>query len=160
MHDVRLVDLDAPAAPAGRDNYQGHAVLVVREDRMKINAQRSLCDLRELAEEPEDGLPPAVFTGYLIPPAFVPQHALGEEVLEHGEIALGEGSVGVLDASDVRMLGYGRPLPVADAPGRSLEQGSSPEAVSTRGHARAVPSQTVWRRREDSLLPGPRRSLD
>ena len=88
MEDLRLVELDAPAAPASREDHQSHAVLVVREDRMKVSAEGSFRELHELAEEPEDRLPPAVVTRYLIPPAFVPQHVLGEEVLEDGESPL------------------------------------------------------------------------
>jgi hypothetical protein len=62
MEDVRLADLDAAAAPAGRDNRQGHAVLVVGEDRVKVSAEGSPRELRELAEQPVDRLPPAVLT--------------------------------------------------------------------------------------------------
>jgi hypothetical protein len=42
----------------------------------------------------------------------VPQQVLGEQVVESGEIALGEGGVPVPDASDIRMLGHVFPLPV------------------------------------------------
>ena len=62
MKDVRFVDLHAPATPAGRRNRQRDAVLVVDQDRMQVKVERSLGDLHELAEEPVDGLPPAVLT--------------------------------------------------------------------------------------------------
>jgi len=55
--------------------------------------------LPELAEEPEDGLPPAVVTGWLKPPGCVPQDVLGEQVVESGGITLGGGGVRGLDAS-------------------------------------------------------------
>jgi hypothetical protein len=42
----------------------------------------------------------------------VPQQVLGEQVVENGEIALGEGGVPVPETSDIRMLGHDLPLPV------------------------------------------------
>ena len=63
MKDLRFVDLYAPAAPAGRGNRQRDAVLVVGQDRMQAMVERSLGDLHELAEQPVDGLPPAMLTG-------------------------------------------------------------------------------------------------
>ena len=36
VEDVRLVDRNAPAAPAGRGGYQRNAVLVVGRDRVKV----------------------------------------------------------------------------------------------------------------------------
>jgi hypothetical protein len=80
---------------------------------MKVGAERSLRDLHELAEEPVDGLPPAVLTRCLIPPGIVPQQVLGEQVIKSGKITLGESGVPVPDASDIRMLGHDLPLPVA-----------------------------------------------
>lgn len=44
----------------------------------------------------------------------MPDQVLGEQVIEGGEITLGEGGVAVCDASDVGMLGHGLPLLVAD----------------------------------------------
>src|SRR5262249_59959118 len=85
--------------------------LIVGKDRTKVNAEGSLRDLHELAEEPEDRLPPAVLTRELIPSAVVPQQVLGKQVSENGEIALGEGGVAVSDTSDVRMLGHDLPPP-------------------------------------------------
>jgi len=84
MEDVRFVDLDAPAAPAGRDGHQRDAVLIVGQDCMKVDAERSLSYLHELAEEPVDCLAPAVLTRGLIPPVLVPQQVLGEQVVENG----------------------------------------------------------------------------
>src|SRR5579863_1961898 len=113
MEDVRFVDLDAPAAAAGRKDHQRDAVLIVGEDCMKVNAERPFRDLHELAEEPVDGIPPAVLTRCLIPPSIVPPQVLGEQVIESGEIGRGEGGVTVSDASGMRMLGHGLPLPPA-----------------------------------------------
>src|ERR1700750_372934 len=62
MEDLRLFDLDAPPAAACREDRQSHAVLVVGEDRVKVSAEGSVRELHELAEEPEDRLPPAVLT--------------------------------------------------------------------------------------------------
>jgi len=109
MHDVCAVDVDAPAAPTGRDGHQYDAVLIVCEDGVEVKLERSLGDLHELAEEAENGVPPAVFTRDLIPSAFVPLQVLGEQVVEDDEIALGEGGVPVPDASYIRMLGNGYP---------------------------------------------------
>ena len=53
MEDVRFVDLDAPAAPAGCENHQRDAVLIVGEECVKVSVEGSLRDLHELAEEPE-----------------------------------------------------------------------------------------------------------
>jgi len=114
MEDVRFLDLDAPAAPAGREEHQRDAVLFVGEECMKVSAEGSLRDLHDLAKEPEDRLPPAVLTRQLIPPAVVPQQVLGKQIVENSEIALGEGGSSVPDTSDVRMLGHDLPLPVAD----------------------------------------------
>src|ERR1700746_2115004 len=73
VEDVRFVDLDAPAALAGREDHQRDGVLIVGEERMKVNTEGSLRDLHELAEEPEDRVSPAVVARQLIPPAVVPQ---------------------------------------------------------------------------------------
>ena len=48
-------------------------VLIVGEERMKVNTEGSLRDLHELAEEPKDRVSPAVVARQLIPPAVVPQ---------------------------------------------------------------------------------------
>jgi hypothetical protein len=45
MEDVRFVDLNAPAFPAGREDHQRDAVLVVGEDRMNVGPEGSLGDL-------------------------------------------------------------------------------------------------------------------
>jgi hypothetical protein len=91
MEDMRFIDLDAAAAPTGAKDHQRDAVLIVGEDCMKVGAEGSLRDLHELAEEPVDGLPPAVLTRCLIPSGIVPEQVLGKQVIESGEIALGEG---------------------------------------------------------------------
>jgi hypothetical protein len=78
---------------------------------MKVSVEGSLRDLHELAEEPEDRVPPAVLTRQLIPPVVMPQQVLGKQITENGEIALGEGGVSIPDASDVRMLGHDLPPP-------------------------------------------------
>jgi len=103
MEDVRLVDLDAPATPAGRDDHQRDSMLVVGQDCMKVSAKGSLRYLHDLAEEPEDRLPPAVLTRQLVPPGIVPQQVLGEQVVEDGEIALCEGGLAIADASDISL---------------------------------------------------------
>jgi hypothetical protein len=42
--DVRVVDLDAPAAPAGREDYQRDTALVVGEDRLKVKMEQPAAD--------------------------------------------------------------------------------------------------------------------
>ena len=105
MEDVRVGDPDTPAGPADLSDHQRDTLLVIGEGGPQVKVERTLGDLYQFAEEPVDGLPPAVLTRYLIPPGSVPQQVLGEQVVESGEIALGEGGVPVPDASDVRMLG-------------------------------------------------------
>jgi hypothetical protein len=39
VKDVRLVDRDAPAAPAGRGGHQRDTVLVIGKDRVKVQAE-------------------------------------------------------------------------------------------------------------------------
>src|SRR5205814_5343030 len=39
MEDVRLVDRNTPAAPAGRGGHQRDAVLVIGKDRVKVKAE-------------------------------------------------------------------------------------------------------------------------
>ena len=58
VEDVRFPDLDAPAAPAGREDHQRDAALIIGKECTKVNAEGSLRDLHELAEEPEDRIPP------------------------------------------------------------------------------------------------------
>src|SRR5215469_12795205 len=106
MHDMYGVDVDAPAVPAGTDGYQYDAVLIVSEDGMGLNPDRSLRDLEDLAEEAENDVPTAIFARDLIPPGFMPLQLLGEQVVEGSHIAFGEGGVPVSDASDIRMLGH------------------------------------------------------
>ena len=50
-------------------------MLIVGEERMKVNTEGSLRDLHELAEEPEDRFPPAVVARELIPSAVVPSRS-------------------------------------------------------------------------------------
>ena len=50
----------------------------------------------------------------------MPEQVLGEQVVESGEITLGEGGVPVLDASDIRMLSYGLSLRLLVGESRSL----------------------------------------
>ena len=39
MHHVHGIGLDAPAAPAGRDDHQRDTVLIVGKDRMKVKVE-------------------------------------------------------------------------------------------------------------------------
>src|SRR6202012_5524335 len=66
MEDVTVIGLDAPAVPARPLVYQRHAALIVREHRLQIDVERSLCALHELAEEAIYGVPAAVFARQLI----------------------------------------------------------------------------------------------
>jgi hypothetical protein len=63
VHDVHGVDLGALTAPAGGEDHEPDTVLIVGQDGVGVDLERSLHDLHELAEEPEDGLPPMVLTG-------------------------------------------------------------------------------------------------
>src|SRR6516162_8763231 len=56
MENVHVVGRNAAAAPAGRGGHQHHAMLVIGEGRVKVQVERPLCDLHELAEEPVDGI--------------------------------------------------------------------------------------------------------
>jgi hypothetical protein len=76
---------------------------------MEVDAERPFRDLEELAEEAENGVPPAVFTRDLVPSVFVPLQVFGEKVSEDGHIAFGEGVIPIPDASDIRMLCHGLP---------------------------------------------------
>jgi hypothetical protein len=66
MVDVRVVGPYGLAAAAARDDHQRDAVLVVGEDRMKIDVERTFRELHELAEEPVDLIPAAVVPGQLV----------------------------------------------------------------------------------------------
>jgi hypothetical protein len=106
---VCFFDFDAPAAPAGAEDHQYDAVLIVGKYRPDIQVERSLCDLHELTEHPVDCLASAVVAGQLAPPAEMPQDILGKQVVESGEVARAEGGISALDTIDVRMLGHELP---------------------------------------------------
>ena len=53
VHDVRVVGRHAPAAPAGRGDRQRDAVLVVRQDRVDVDVERSSVTSMSLAKYPK-----------------------------------------------------------------------------------------------------------
>ena len=58
MEDVRFVDLDAPAAPAGRENHQRDAVLIVGEECMKVSVEGSRVTSMSLPKNPKTAFRP------------------------------------------------------------------------------------------------------
>jgi hypothetical protein len=89
------------------ETASGDTVPAVGEDRPDVKTERSLGDLREPAE-PVDGLPPAVVTGQLAPPGFVPEQVLSEQDIQNGEVAFGERGVAMLGDDLPLTLASGR----------------------------------------------------